>query len=120
MTEDEAKKILKTVRAAYPAAFRDTKRPEGLDMVRNWQALEPYETVKAIVHEWIADSPFPPKLADIRRRLDASKTMPSREELQSMARFRLRQTESGEFTVRGRSGTPEDIEEFKAKWRDFL
>lgn len=113
MTEEQAKKILKTIRAAYPSTFKNMKRPEGLGMVANWQSLEPYEDVLDIVHEWISVSKFPPKLADIRLRLDASRTMPSREELQSMVRFRLRQME--------RMGKPvEDIEAFCEKWRDFL
>lgn len=113
MTEEQAKKILKTIRAAYPAAFKNMKRPEGLDMVANWQSLEPYEAVLAIVHDWISTSKFPPKLADIGRLLDASRTMPSREELASMARFRLRQME--------RMNKPaEDIEAFREKWRDYL
>lgn len=119
MTEAETKKILKALETAYPS-IRARSQEQADENVRQWSTLEPYDVVRDAVHAWIADSPFPPKLADIRRRLDASKTMPSREELQSMARFRLRQMESGEFTVHGRPGTPEDIEEFKAKWRDFL
>lgn len=113
MTEDQAKKILKTIRAAYPTAFKSMKRPEGLDMVANWQSLEPYEAVLDIVHEWISVSKFPPKLADIRLKLDASREMPSREELQGMARLRLRQMESLDKP-------PEDIEAFREKWRDYL
>lgn len=113
MTEEQAKKILKTIRAAYPSAFKNLKRQEALDMVANWQSLEPYEAVLAIVHEWISVSKFPPKLADIRLRLDAARTMPSREELQSMARNRLRQMESMDKPA-------EDIVAFREKWRDYL
>lgn len=113
LTEEQAKKLLKTIRAAYPAAFKNLKRQEALDMVANWQSLEPYEAVLTIVHDWISVSKFPPKLADIGRLLDAARTMPSREELQSMARNRLRQMERMRKSA-------EDIKAFREKWRDSL
>lgn len=119
MTEAETKKILKTLETAYPS-IRARSQEQADENVRQWSMLEPYDVVRDAVHAWIADSRFPPKFADIRHTVDARTSGPSREELQSMARFRLRQIESGEFTVRGRPGTPEDIEAFRAKWRDFL
>lgn len=72
MTQDEARKVLAIIKAAYPASYKNLKEQEAWGIVSIWAsqfARDSAELVLFAVQKCIASSEFPPTISEVKSKM---------------------------------------------------
>lgn len=77
MTRDETIKVLASLKAAYPASYKNMTKDEANGTIGAWQAQflgMPYSVVSIAITKIISTNTFPPSIAEVKEKIRGKTT----------------------------------------------